>query len=200
MSCASPSISIALSLTFSLLVSLAYVLCSDQQHQRSVLGLQLHCHLWLARILFLILAWSTLPLSAHCLTDASASLSDVSLNINGSLTVNGVALQLQLQNASITVSGDLIIQDGMIPTGYSAIILLTIFVFVKPFSMSLCYHRGRRPPLQSPWPAPFFSPQRQSWPFLFPSILTLASLPSLPGHHCRFRGTLSYFRFFSQRF
>jgi len=42
-----------------------------------------------------------------------ATLSNTSLNINGSLTISGAAVQLHLHNTSIAVSGDLRIQDGM---------------------------------------------------------------------------------------
>jgi len=47
------------------------------------------------------------------LTGTSTSLSGTTLDINGSLTVSGAALQLQLDNASVAVSGDLRIQDGI---------------------------------------------------------------------------------------
>jgi len=56
------------------------------------------------------------PSNARHGPETSASLSNASLIINGSLTISGAALQLQLHNASVAVSGDLRIQDGMILT------------------------------------------------------------------------------------
>jgi len=47
------------------------------------------------------------------LADTSASLFDATLDINGSLTISGAALELRLQNASAGVSGDLRIENGM---------------------------------------------------------------------------------------
>ena len=43
----------------------------------------------------------------------ATSLNGTSMNINGNLTVNGTALQLHLDNASVTVSGDLRIEAGV---------------------------------------------------------------------------------------
>jgi len=41
------------------------------------------------------------------------SLANTSLNINGNLTVTGAPLEVHLDNASITVSGDLRLEAGM---------------------------------------------------------------------------------------
>ena len=41
------------------------------------------------------------------------SAPDSSIEINGSLTVIGTVLELRLQNASVSVSGDLRLQDGI---------------------------------------------------------------------------------------
>jgi len=108
------------------------------------------------------------------LPGTSTSLSNASLDINGSLTISGAGLQLQLHNASVAVSGDLRIQDGMILTVrlvHYAIIRLRNCLFLEAvFNVSL-----------SPSWSPSSSPINVADDFILdPTSIMAITLPTNP--------------------
>ena len=83
--------------------------------------------------------------------------SPILLNINGSLTISGVTLEVQLLNASVAIFGNFIIQEGMLLIAFVISRLENRRFVFKEFSMFLCRHRGCPPLHLSPWAAPFSS-------------------------------------------
>jgi len=101
------------------------------------------------------------------LPGTSTSLSNATLNINGSLTISGAPLQLQLDTATIAVSGDLRIQDGMILT-----VRLVLFAIIRQM-ICLFFEGVLNVSLSSSW-SPSSSPIKVADDFLLDLTSILA--------------------------
>jgi len=102
----------------------------------------------------------------------STSISNTSLKINGSLTVSGAALEFQLVNASVAVSGDLRIEQCM--SVYSRLLHIAIDKYM------FCLSAVLNVSLSSSW-SPSSSPIVVEGAFFLDSQSSMAiSLPTNP--------------------
>jgi len=106
----------------------SFIVCTDQSHRRSVHGLQLHRLQWFSY--FEVFEVYT---TAHfSFPGTSVSLTNTSFIINGSLSIIGAPLEVHLNNASVTVSGDLQLEGGInLPDGLRHIAIVKHNNFIQ---------------------------------------------------------------------